>query len=45
MILLDEKYSWDFPAGSVAKTLRSHCRGPRYDPWSGNKNPHGAAKT
>ena len=25
----------DFPAGPVAKTLSSPCRGPRFDPWSG----------
>ena len=28
--------SWDFPGGPVAKTLTSQCRGPRFDPWSGN---------
>ena len=26
----------DFPCGQVAKTLLSQCRGPRFDPWSGN---------
>ena len=26
----------DFPGGTVVKTLRSQCRGPRFDPWSGN---------
>ena len=26
----------DFPGGPVAKTLHSQCRGPRFDPWSGN---------
>ena len=26
----------DFPGGPVAKTPRSECRGPRFDPWSGN---------
>ena len=25
-----------FPGGPVAKTLRSQCRGPGIDPWSGN---------
>ena len=25
----------DFPGGPVAKTLRSQCRGPRFNPWSG----------
>ena len=26
----------DFPGGTVAKTLPSHCRGPGFHPWSGN---------
>ena len=26
----------DVPGGPVVKTLRSQCRGPRFDPWSGN---------
>ena len=26
----------DFPDGPVAKTLSSQCRGPGFDPWSGN---------
>ena len=26
----------DFPAGPVAKTLRFQCRGPQFNPWSGN---------
>ena len=26
----------DFPSGPVAKTTHSQCRGPRFDPWSGN---------
>ena len=25
--------------GSGARTPRSQCRGPRLDPWSGNKDP------
>ena len=25
----------DFPHGPVAKTPSSHCKGPRFDPWSG----------
>ena len=24
----------DFPGGPVAKTLRSQCRGPRFNSWS-----------
>ena len=26
----------DFPAGTVVKTPCSQCRGPGFDPWSGN---------
>ena len=26
----------DFPGGAVVKTSCSQCRGPRFDPWSGN---------
>ena len=26
----------DFPGGTMVKTPRSQCRGPRFDPWSGN---------
>ena len=25
-----------FPGGPLAKTPNSQCRGPRFDPWSGN---------
>ena len=25
-----------FPVSPVAKTPRSQCRGPRFDPWLGN---------
>ena len=34
----------DFPSGPVAKTLRSQCRGPAFDPGSGNKIPQDATK-
>ena len=30
------KYGEDFPGGPVAKTLCSLCRGPGFNPWSGN---------
>ena len=32
------KIHWigDFAGGPVAKTLRSPCRGSRFDSWSGN---------
>ena len=26
----------DFPGGAVVKTLSSRCRGPGFNPWSGN---------
>ena len=26
----------DFPGGPVAETLCFQCKGPRFDPWSGN---------
>ena len=39
-----EKNLRDFPAGPEAKTLHSQCRGPGYDFWSGNQNPHAATK-
>ena len=26
----------DFPGGPLGKTPRSQCRGPNFDPWSGN---------
>ena len=35
---------WYFPGGPVAKTLQSQCRGPRFDPWSGNVIPHTTTK-
>ena len=30
---------WDFPGGPVVKTLHFHCRGHRFDPWSGYQDP------
>ena len=27
---------WDFPGGPVVRTPCSQCRGPGFDPWSGN---------
>ena len=26
----------EFPGGPVVRTLRFHCRGPGFDPWSEN---------
>ena len=31
-----EPMSREFPGGPVVKTLRFHCRGPGFGPWSGN---------
>ena len=36
--------TWGFPGGSVATTLGSQCRGPRFDPWSGNYIPRAITK-
>ena len=33
---LKKSTSWDFPDGSVAKTMYSQSRGPRFDPRSWN---------
>ena len=35
----------DFPGGPVARTPRSQCRRPRFNPWSGNWFPHAANAT
>ena len=35
----------DFPGGPVGKTPRSQCRGPRFDPWSGNLIPCATTKS
>ena len=44
--LIKRKRFWgDFPGGSVAKISHSQCRGPRFDPWSGNWIPHFTTKT
>ena len=34
-----------FPGGPVSKTLHSQCRGPGFDPWSGNWIPRAATKS
>ena len=40
----DQQGPGDFPGGPVAKTLRSQCRGPGSDPWSGKLIPYAAIK-
>ena len=32
------KVKRDFPGGPVVRSLSSHCRGHRFDPWLGNKD-------
>ena len=34
----------DFPGGPVAMTLRSQCRGPGFNPWSGYWILHATTK-
>ena len=36
--------SWVFPGGPVAKLLCFQCRGPGFDPWSGNWIPYAEIK-
>ena len=36
---------WDFPGGPVGKTLPSQCKGPRFDPRSGNYILHATTKS
>ena len=36
---VQENKQRDLPGGPVVKTLRFHCRGRRFDPWSGNQDP------
>ena len=40
----NKKHQGDFPGGPVVKTLHSQCRGPGFNPWSGNQIPHAATK-
>ena len=38
-------FSEDLPGGPVAKSLCYQCRGPKFDPWSGNPDPSATAQT
>ena len=39
--ILNSKLIWVFPGGPVVKTLRFHCSGCGFHPWSGNYDiPH-----
>ena len=34
--ITEKNWNGDFPGGPVSKTLRSQCRGPRFNPWLGD---------
>lgn len=34
-----DRSTWEFPGGSVVRTLHSHCLRPGLSPWLGNKIP------
>ena len=34
-----EKSSWELPGGPVVRIPQFHCWGPRFESWSGNKDP------
>ena len=38
-----KKSGWEFPGGPVVRTPCFHCRGPGFDPWSGNEDPTSCA--
>ena len=40
---MKESLAWEFPGIQVVGTLSSHCRGPGFDPCSGNWGPAGRA--
>ena len=42
--IFPKKTHRDFPGGPVVKTLCFQCRGPGFDPWSGNWILHAATK-
>ena len=44
LLVKKKKISRTFPGDPEAKTLCSQCRGPEFNPWSGNLIPHAAAK-
>ena len=44
-ILFFNIYFGDFPHGPVAKLPSSQCKGPRFNPWSGNWIPHATTKS
>jgi len=44
VLVLSLKVVRNFPGGPVAKTLSSQCKGPRFDPCSGNWISHAITK-
>ena len=44
VLKIQSKNIGGFPAGPVAKTLSSQCRGPMLNPWSGNWILHATTK-
>ena len=44
MIISKEQYR-NFPGGPVAKAAHYQCRGPGFQPWSGNQISHAATKS
>ena len=38
--VIEDGLSGDFPGDPAVKTPSSQCRGPGFDPWSGNYKPH-----
>ena len=45
MLMIKVAISSNFPAGPVAKTLHSQCRGPMFNPWSDKMTPHATTKS
>ena len=39
------KCCWDFSGGPVTKTPSSQCRGPGFNPWSGNWIPQATTES
>ena len=38
MVRPNKRNNREVPGGPVVRTPRSHCRGPRFIPWSGNED-------
>ena len=44
-LLSSKMQAQDVPGGPVAKILSSQCRGPEFNPWSGNQIPQATTKS